>query len=76
MTTECDDCITAMNHPALPVKRFSMGCNYCAARYLMAGGQDDVSTWAYYGVDHNVVNELRQQGELIDPELKRKGKKK
>lgn len=75
MTTKCDCCLTAMNYPDLTRKQYSMGCNYCAARYLAHGGEADVSKWEHYGVDVNTVNELRQQGELIDPELKRKGRK-
>lgn len=63
-----------MNAPGLTRKTYSMGCNHCAARYLENGGAD-VSAWAHYGVDPRKATQLRTMGELIDPELKRKGKR-
>lgn len=50
-----------------------MGCDYCAARYMHDGGQDDIAKrWAMYGVDQKRAHKLRAEGTLIDPELKRR----
>lgn len=68
----CDCCELALNYPDLTVRRYSQGCNWCAARYLSRGGQADIRKWACYGVDPRRANELRRMGELIDPDLKRR----
>lgn len=68
----CDCCLTAMQYTDLTKKTYSMGCNWCAARYLNDGGEADISKWECYGVNPQEVNELRASGELIDPSLKRR----
>lgn len=74
MTGSCDCCLLAMNYPDLTRKTYSMGCNYCAARYQHNGGESDLTKWVPYGIDLNVVNRLRRDGEFIDPELKKRRK--
>lgn len=75
MLGPCDCCTTALNYPDLTRKTFSLGCVYCGARYLANGGKH-ISDWERYGVSVKSATEAQLQGELIDPELKkRKGKK-
>jgi hypothetical protein len=62
----------AMQYPGLTKRSYSMGCAYCAARYLRDGGEDDLSKWERYGVSVREAHALRMQGEFIDPELKKR----
>lgn len=68
----CDCCAHALHWPQVTKRQYSMGCNWCAARYLRDGGEADIAKWEMYGVDVNEVNELRRQGEFIDPEIRKR----
>lgn len=71
MVGPCDCCLLAMNYPDLTRKTYSMGCNYCGARYLANGGEH-IGDWEKYGGSVKLATQLQMQGELIDPELKRR----
>lgn len=73
MTGPCTDCLTAINYSHLTRRTYSMGCSYCGARYLAHGGQH-IGDWDRFGGSSRQATELKMQGELIDPELKRKGR--
>lgn len=68
----CDCCELFIEHPSLTKKTYSMGCDWCAARYIAHGGKDGIERWVRYGVNEKRATQLRLSGELVDPELKRR----
>lgn len=69
----CDCCALFIAYPGLTKKTYSMGCDWCAARYIAHGGKDDIAErWVRYGVNERRATQLRLAGEFVDPELKRK----
>jgi hypothetical protein len=80
-----------MQYPSLTKRTYSMGCDYCAARYLRdnadgvvrrEGFDDeevrsapDITKWTVYGVDEKRAYLLKAEGVFIDPELKQRKNK-
>ena len=71
----CDCCVTHLEYPELTKKTYSMGCNWCAARYVANGGKEDIANWSRNGVDVRQATQLRLSAEFVNPEIKERRKK-
>jgi hypothetical protein len=72
----CECCQLAANMPELTRRSYSMGCVWCAARYVAHGGEHDIARWVVYGVDAKEATTLRLNGEFHEPDLKQRKVKK